>query len=418
MDCPAVIAYSESSESGLKPGSARPRRWGAEASGNEPRGSEDRAGTFACRRWRHLGLVLVVAGTAGGNDIALPGVVEVQEVRLGSKVGGRVREVLVSEGSLVEPGTSLVTFEAPSSWPSGRSGMRSFDPPRPTSRKPAMVRRSEEIAAARAAVAAAEARAKRMKLGYREEEIRQARDDWNSAEADLRLAEEQFGRYERLFQKNSVAQAELDTARANYDRARGKAAAARAHFDMMARGNRPEDIAEAQAMREEAQANLNLLKAGTRAEEIARLEGVVIETRSRLEEIEVNLKEATVRAPSRCVIDVVSVRKGDLVGPGQTVARVLRADDLWVRVYIPETELGKIRLNQPAKVAIDAYPGKTFEGRIVQIATVSEFTPRNIQSVDERRHQVFGAKVRVDDTQGVFKSGMAAEVAIAIGEAR
>jgi HlyD family secretion protein len=217
---------------------------------------------------------------------------------------------------------------------------------------------------------------------------------------------------------NTVAQAELDQARANYDRARGKAAAARAHFDMLTRGNRPEDIAEAEALRAQAQANLNLLKAGSRVEDIARLEGVVAETRSRLQEFDVDIAEAQVRAPSRCVLDVLSVRKGDLVARGQTVARVLRADDLWVRVYIPETELGKIRLNQPAKVTIDTYPGKIFQGTIAQIATISEFTPRNIQSVDERRHQVFGAKVRVDDPQGVFKSGMAAEVAIASAEAQ
>ncbi len=206
-----------------------------------------------------------------------------------------------------------------------------------------------------------------------------------------------------------MTQSEVDTARANYDRAHGKAAACARHFEMLTRGNRPEDIAEADALRGQAQANLDLLKAGTRVEDIARLEGVVAETRSRLQELEVDLEEAVVHAPSRSVIDVISVRKGDLVAAGQTVARILRADDLWVRVYIPETELGKIRLNQSAKVTIDAYPGKTFEGKVIQIATVSEFTPRNIQSVDERRHQVFGAKVRVDDTQGVFKSGMAAD---------
>jgi multidrug resistance efflux pump len=348
----------------------------------------------------------------------LPGVVEVQEVRLGSKVGGRVRDVLVSEGSLVEAGTSLVTFEVPellaqrSQWDAKiRSAEANLEKARNGPRP-------QEIAAAEAAVAAADARAKRMKVGFREEEIREARDDWTSAEADLKLAEDQRGRYERLFEKNTVAQAELDTARANHDRARGKAAAARAHLDMLTRGNRPEDIAEADATRDQAKANLDLLKAGTRAEEIAELAAKVSENRSRLQEIEVNLEEATVRAPARSVIDVVPVRKGDLVAAGQTVVRILRAEDLWVRVYIPELELGKIRLNQPVQVTIDAYPGRTFAGKLVQIATVSEFTPRNIQSVDERRHQVFGAKVVIDDPQGVFKSGMAAEVAIANGGAR
>jgi multidrug efflux pump subunit AcrA (membrane-fusion protein) len=89
---------------------------------------------------------------------------------------------------------------------------------------------------------------------------------------------------------------------------------------------------------------------------------------------------------------------------------VLRADDLWVKVYVPETELGKVRLHQEVEVTIDSYPGRTFAGTVVQVASASEFTPRNVQSADERRHQVFGIKVRVPDPQGVFKSGMAAEV--------
>ncbi len=383
------------------------------------------------RRWITIGLALSALTACGlwvGSKefasrkiittIHLPGVVEVQEVRLGSKIGGRVQDVLASEGSLVESGTPLIRFEVPelqtqrAQW---EAKLRSAEADLKKARNGA---RREEIVASAAALAAAEARATRMKVGYREEEIREARDDWTSAEADLKLAEEQFGRYERLFARKSVAQAELDTARANLDRAKGKTAAARAHYDMLTRGNRPEDIAESEALRAQAQANLDLLKAGTREEEIARLEGVVAETHSRLREIEVDLDEGVVRAPSRSVVDVLSVRKGDLVPAGQTVVRVLRADDLWVRVYIPETDLGKIRLNQAASVTIDAYPGKVFQGTIVQIATVSEFTPRNIQSVDERRHQVFGAKVRVVDTQGVFKSGMAADVVIAGAEAR
>jgi multidrug resistance efflux pump len=325
--------------------------------------------------------------------------------------------VLVAKGSLVEAGTALVTFEVPevlaqrSQWDAKvRSAEAALEKARNGPRP-------QEIAAAAAAVAAADARAKRMRIGYREEEIREAQDEWMSADADLKLAEEQLGRYERLLKKNTVTQSELDTARANYDRARGKAAAARARLDMLARGNRPEDIAEAEAAREEAKANLDLLKAGTRAEEIAELAAKVAENRSRLNEIEVNLEEATVRAPARSVIDVISVRMGDVVAPGQTVVRILRAQDLWVRVYMPENELGMIPLNQRVQVTIDAYPGKVFSGKLIQIATVSEFTPRTIQSVDERRHEVFGAKVVSDDPQGVFKSGMSAEVAIPIGVA-
>jgi multidrug resistance efflux pump len=137
-----------------------------------------------------------------------------------------------------------------------------------------------------------------------------------------------------------------------------------------------------------------------------------VEAQGKLREIEANLQEAVVRAPERVLVEVLAVRKGDVVPPNQPILRVLRADDLWVKVYVPETELGRVKLNQPAEVTVDAYPGRVFSGTVFHIAAESEFTPRNVQSVDERRHQVFGIKVRVPDPQGIFKSGMAAEVTL------
>jgi multidrug resistance efflux pump len=354
------------------------------------------------------------AAGGGPKGLVLPGVVEAQEVRLGSKVGGRVHEVHVLEGDRVEPGAPLVTLEVPeleaqqSQWRARlRSDIAALEKARNGPRR-------EEIAAAAAAAAAAEARHARLKQGFREEEIREAKSDWLSAEADLKLAEENLGRYDALLRRNSTTQAQVDMARADFDRARGRAAAARAHYDLVMRGNRPEDVAEAAALLDQARANLDLLRAGTRAEDIAALEAQVEQTRARLREVEANLAEAVVRAPDRAVIDVLSVRKGDLIAPGQAVVRILRADDLWVKVFIPETDLGRVILGQAVEVTVDSHPGEHFPGRVVQIAHESEFTPRNIQSIDERRHQVFSAKVRVDEPRGVFKSGMAAEVTIPI----
>src|SRR5262249_33141133 len=125
-----------------------------------------------------------------------------------------------------------------------------------------------------------------------------------------------------------------------------------------------------------------------------------------------DVKELTVIAPEKCVLETVSVRAGSLVPPGQPVIVAHRADDLWVKVFIPATELGKLRLGQQAEVTVDSHPGRRFPGDVIQIATISEFTPRNVQSLDERRHQVFAVKIRVPDPEGVFKSGMAAEAFI------
>lgn len=292
------------------------------------------------------------------SDIHLPGVVEIQEVRLGSKIGGRVAEVLVREGDVVEAGQLLVRFAVP------------------------------ELEAQReqqqGRLSAAEATLQRAKNGSRPEEIRQSKSDLESNEADLRQAENELTRAESLFKAKTTTQADLDAARANRDRFKGRVASSRAHFDMMEIGSRPEDIALAEAN--------------------------VIEARGKLAEIDANLEESKVIAPERAVVEVVAVRQGDLVVPNTPVIRVLRAADLWVRVYVPETQLGKIHLGQKASITMDAYPNRRFSGTVFQIANESEFTPRNVQSVDERRYQVFGVKVRVDDSEGVFKAGMAAQV--------
>jgi HlyD family secretion protein len=296
--------------------------------------------------------------THGDDELRLPGVVEIQEVRLGSKVGGRISEVNVKEGDVVSTGQVLVRFEIP------------------------------ELEAQRdqwqARLRSLEAEYEKAKNGPRPEEIRQAENDLASAEADFKQAREDYTRIDRLFRQGGSDKAEYDMTRAARDRSQGKVGSARAHLDMLKAGSRSEDIADAEAR--------------------------VLEMRGKVRELDANIQEATVKAPERAFVEVVAVRKGDLVPPNQPIIRVLRADDLWVKVYVPETQLGKIRNEQKAAVTIDSFPGKRFTGVVFKVDSASEFTPRNIQSIDERRFQVFGVKVHVVDPEGIFKSGMAAEV--------
>jgi HlyD family secretion protein len=256
----------------------------------------------------------------------------------------------------------------------------------------------------------AQARLKRLREGYRAEEKRQAEEDWKAAQADLKLAQEEISRVERLFKQSASSKSELDSARSAVDRLRSRAEAMRARNELYKTGSRPEDIAEGEAAVKQAKANYELLRNGTRSEEKYAAEARVAEARARLAEIEANLKEATIKAPENCLVEVVAVRTGDLVLPNQPILRVLRTDDLWVKIYVPETELGRVQLHRKVEVAVDCFRDRHFEGEVYQISSESEFTPRNVQSVDERKHQVFGVKVRVADPQGVFKSGMAAEV--------
>lgn len=346
------------------------------------------------------------------HSLSLPGVVEIQEVRLSSKVGGRVEKVAIEEGDLVEAGQPLVYFEVPELQAQLLQAAAKLQAAQADLDRARNGARVEEKDNARAALASAEARWQRLKAGARAEEIEQAQADLESAESELKGAQRDWERARNLVRDRVVAQAEYDTVLWTHNRLQGRVASARAKLKLLQAGSRPEEIAEAAAEVARVKANLDLLEAGSRSEDIAAAEARVAELKARVEELKVNVAESIVRAPEKAVVEVLPVRKGDLVAPNQPVVRVLRADDLWIKVYVPETELGKLRLQQKVDVTMDSYPGRRFEGTVYQIASASEFTPRNVQSPDERRHQVFAVKVRVADPQGIFKSGMAATVAV------
>ena len=236
------------------------------------------------------------------------------------------------------------------------------------------------------------------------------------AKAEERQAQDTYERAEHSFKSGVGSRSDYDNAAAGLDRARAKVASTKATLELMVNGSRLEDIAEAEAELARYEASYQVLRKGTREEDKAAATANVAEAEANLREAETNLREATVIAPERCVVEVMAVRPGDLVQPNQAVARVLRADDLWVKAFVPSTELGKLRMNQSVEVTVDSYPGRRFTGQIIQIANEGEFTPRNVQSADERKHQVFAIKVRVADPDGVFKSGMAAEVFVKLGE--
>lgn len=369
------------------------------------------------------GLVLVAVGVAawfygsldGNHVLRLPGIVEIQEVRLGSKVGGRVARVLVEEGQIVSPGQDLVIFEVPELENQREQLQARLQAAQAELDKALTGPRPEEILAAEEAARAAKARHDRLVFGFRQEEKRQARSEVESAAAELRRATRELERVTTLYRQNSASESEYEAGLAARDRARALQAAAEARSEMLQTGSRPEDVAEAAAEWRKAQAKLAELKAGTRSEDIALARAKLAETKAKLEEVEVNLRESTVRVPrelGKAVVEVVAVRPGDLVPAGQPVVRVLRADDLWVKIFVPETELGKVPLHQEVTVKIDSFPNRPLQGVVVQKATISEFTPRNVQSVDERRYQVFAVKVRVDDSEGILNAGMAAEVTI------
>ncbi len=348
----------------------------------------------------------------GNGTLRLPGVVEIQEVRLGSKVGGRVAEVKVLEGDLVKKDEVLVILEAPELQTQRKQWEAKLVQAQLELKKAVDGPRPEEIESARGAYDAAKARLKRVESGWREEEKRQALADWEGAEADMKLAWRELQRTRES--DIAASRSDYDTKNTVYQSAKARAASAKARLDMLNKGSREEDIAEAQQELKRLEYNFKLLEIGTREEDKDLARSRVVEIQAKLDELDANLNEAEIRAPGPAIVDVMAVRKGDLVAPNQQFIRILRAEDMWVKVYVPEPELGKVRRNQLAEITIDSYPGKVFHGAVLYVSSESEFTPRNVQSPDERRHQVFAIRIRVSDPQGIFKSGMAAEVSLRV----
>lgn len=346
-------------------------------------------------------VALGVAGFSAGwfrHDSALhgSGTVEARDIRVGSKVGGRIDKVLVREGDTVQPGQVLITFD-------DKELLAELEQSRAAAEKARRGYRPEEIAEARAAAAEAKAEYEQRRNGYRREDIAAAQAEVDRARADEVRTRLDAQRYDALAQKDLVSKQQRDTADANYRMALAQQQNAQHKLDELHHGYRPEEIAAAEAHYQQAQATLEKFERGNRREDVDLAKAAYSYDEARF-------REREVVAPSAATVEVLDVRPGDLIAPNTPVATLLERDQIYVRIYIPETEIGHVQLGQKAEVRVDSFPKTVFDGKVEQINQQAEFLPRNVQTREERVHQVFGVKIRIDDPSGHIRAGMAADV--------
>lgn len=215
-----------------------------------------------------------------------------------------------------------------------------------------------------------------LEAGPRTQEIQAAKNDWQSQQAQLDLARADAKRAEELFAKNTISATERDHSVLNAQALEKTAAAAKDRYDLLLAGTRPEQIDHARAV---------------------------------LAEIDTQLREMKIVAPTNCVLEVLSVKVGDVLAQNREVATLILPQHLWVRVYVPESWLGKIHLGETVKIHTDSFGDKQFSGTVEQINRSAEFTPRNVQTVDERVKQVFGIKIRLQNEQDQLRAGMSVD---------
>ncbi len=243
-----------------------------------------------------------------------------------------------------------------------------------TNGQPIMQLDAEELRARREQAASQLAE---LEAGPRSQELETAKHDWEAIEAELAQARADAKRAEALFAQKTISETEREQAVTRARTLEKNALASRSRYDLLLAGTRPERITLA---------------------------------RAQLAEIQAQLREMQIAAPSDCVVEVLSVKPGDVLGPNREVATLLLPQHLWVKVFVPEPWLGRIKLGDKAGVRVDSDPEKQFEGTIEQIARQAEFTPRNVQTVGERVKQVFGVKVRLNNAQMQLRAGMSADV--------
>jgi len=337
------------------------------------------------------------------------GFIEAHQIRVGSRVGGRVQQVPAIEGQAVKQGTPLLVLEP-------------YD-------------LNERLAEARATLAGKEALLQKLKAGYRKEDIEAARaardrtkavldkliagprpleikaaeDALAVAQAELTKAEKDYARVKKLFDEGRAAEEEMDAVTRGRDVAQAKLDQARDALALLKEGTRKEDIQEAQARLAEAQQTLAQLEAGPRVEEIAEADATVAAARAAVAVIERQIAELTVVAPLDSVVEAADLRPGDLIAPNAPVISLADPSELWVRAFVPENRLD-VQVGQKVSVRVDSLPQRRFAGHVTFVSRTAEFTPSNVQTPEERSKQVFRIKVVLDEGRDVLRAGMSADV--------
>jgi len=276
---------------------------------------------------------------------SVSGTVEVDEVHVASRYGGRVEKIDAQEGNVLTNGQPLVELDA------------------------AELRGSRDYTAAVL---------EELVNGPRPAEIDAAKHDWESLKAQLEFANAEAKRATELFQQNVNAPTDVENATSRARSLQQSTDAAKRRYDLLAEGTRPERITQ---------------------------------TKAQLAEIDAQMREMQIAAPDNSVLEVLSVKLGDVLPANREVATLLYTQHLWVRVYVPEPWLGLIQIGQQVKVRTDS-SSEEFTGSVEQINRAAEFTPRNVQTVEDRVRQVFGVKVRLPSDTGKLRAGMSVDVSI------
>jgi multidrug resistance efflux pump len=373
----------------------------------------------SARRWLPLAVLgVALAGYAGfrayqgTRPYEWSGTVEARTISIGSRTGGRVKEILVREGDRVQAGQTLVVLE-PGDLLATRAQMQAqLEQSQANLEKLEKGSRPEEIEEAKAKAATAVAALREARRGARSEEIQGAKARLVALQVALDKAQLDADRARKLAASGSISQAEQDGAEATLRGAVAQRDNANETLNELLNGEREEDVAQAVARAQEAQASAKLVVAGTRVEDLKAARATLDGVAAQLEQIQIKIDELGIKSPRPARVESLDLRPGDILAANATAATLLEDDQLYVRIYVPETLVGHIRVGQEVPITVDSFPKRAFAGVVEHINSVGEYSPRNLQTADERADQVFGTRIGLREGKDDLRAGMAAFIRV------
>ncbi len=337
------------------------------------------------------------------------GIIESDEIRLGSRVGGRVKQVFVKEGDRVDTGQRLIEFEPYDLLEREKQALAELGAAEANLKRLKTGLRKEEVAQAQARMDQLEAQLKLLKAGPRPQEIAAARERLSAANSLVRLAKRDYDRIANLAQSNAISEGEIDAAKEKFDGATANVEVKKNELAILEAGSRLEEIEQGEARFREAQLAWEIAKSGFRVEEIEQAEAAKNAAAAALDLIRKQKSELTIIAPSNGFIDALDLQPGDLVGANAPVLTLLANQDLRIRAYVPQRFL-QLSIGQAIRVTVDSIPDEEFKGTVSFISHQAEFTPSNVQTSDDRAKQVYRIRLTIDQTDQRIRAGMTANV--------
>lgn len=350
------------------------------------------------------------------SNIRISGNIEVTDVETSFKVPGWLESRLVSEGQLVRAGAPVARLEREDLEQEVAMHQAEVAGAGAKLAELEAGSRSEEIDRARAAVAQAQARLDELLAGSRPEEIEAARAAVRRAEAESTRADVDYARQRQLYEQDVISARERDNALAAYGSTKAVLAEAREHLRLVEEGPRQEQIAQARAALGEAQAWYEQVLAGPRMETIEQARAERLRAEEALRLAEMRLSYAAIAAPLAGIVLSDHVESGEYVTPGAPIVTIGDLENVWLRGYIDETDLGRVKLGQSVTVTTDTYPDKTYDGVLSFISSEAEFTPKNVQTDKERVKLVYRVKIDIPNPDFELKPGMPADAEIQLSQ--